>query len=219
MRVWRSLFGVTESGEEPLEGEAFRDAIMELVPSSTRAFGADEPRLLVFEDLHWCDEASMDVLIETARLVDDLPCLFLFAYRPDRQAPSWRLKQWLETEYPHRSTELALAPLSDDESGRLIDALIPNEDPAVRTQILERTDGNPLFVEEVAAAVLEHDEIAIPTTLQALFTARLDALDETAKHTLQLASVIGRSFSEPVLRAVSGDEDLSTSLRTLERLG
>ena len=218
MRVWRSLFGVTEPGEEPLEGEAFREAIMELVPASTRAFGADEPRLLVLEDLHWCDEASIDVLIETAKLVDDLPCLFLLAFRPDRQAPSWRLKQWLETEYPHRSTELALAPLSDDESGRLIDALIPNEDSDVRTQILERTDGNPLFVEEVAAARLEHhDDIAIPTTLQALFTARLDALDEEAKHTLQLASVIGRSFSEPVLRAVTGNGDLSTSLRTLER--
>ncbi|HJS26358.1 MAG TPA: hypothetical protein VJ913_04450, partial [Actinomycetota bacterium] len=220
MRVFRSLFGVTEPGEEPLEGEAFRDAITELVTSSTRAFGAHEPRLLVFEDLHWCDEASMDILIETAKLVDDLPCLFLFAYRPDRQAPSWRLKQWLETEYPHRSTELALAPLSDHESGHLIDALVPNEDPAVRTQILERTDGNPLFVEEVAAALLEHrDDLAIPTTLQALFTARLDALDEESKHALQRASVIGRAFSEPVLRAVSGDEDLSTSLRTLERLG
>src|SRR5262245_21001890 len=152
MRVWRSLFGITEAGEEPLEGQAFRDAIRELVPAATRAFGADEPRLLVFEDLHWCDEASMDVLIETAKLVDDLPCLFLFAYRPDRQAQSWRLKQWLETEFPHRATELALEPLSEQDSGRLIDALIPNGDPRVRTQILERTDGNPLFVEEVAVA-------------------------------------------------------------------
>jgi class 3 adenylate cyclase/tetratricopeptide (TPR) repeat protein len=220
MRVWRSLFGVTEPREEALEGEAFRNSIMQLVPAATRAFGADEPRLLVFEDLHWCDEASMEVLIETAKLVDDLPCLFLFAYRPDREAPSWRLKQWLETEYPHRSTELALAPLSDDESGRLIEALVPNENSSVRAQILQRTDGNPLFMEEVAAALLErHDDLAIPTTLQALFTARLDALDERPRHTLQLASVIGRSFSEPVLRAVSGDEDLSTSLRTLERLG
>ncbi len=219
MRVWRSLFGVTEPGEEELEGQAFRDAIMELVPGATRAFGADQPRLLVFEDLHWCDEASMDVLIETAKLVDELPCLFLFAYRPDRQAQSWRLKHWLETEYPHRSTELALEPLSDDDSGKLIDALIPGGDPEVRTQILERTDGNPLFVEEVAVAVLGHDEIAIPDTLQALFTARLDALDEDCKHTLQLASVIGRSFSEPVLRAVAGEADPTSSLRTLERVG
>ena len=111
MRVWRSLFGVPELEEEPLEGEAFRRAIMELVPGSTRHFSA-EARLMVFEDLHWCDEASMDVLIETAKLVDDLPCLFLFAYRPDRHASSWRLKQWLETDYPHRSTEIALSPLS-----------------------------------------------------------------------------------------------------------
>lgn len=219
MRVWRSLFGVTEPGEEPLEGQAFRDAIMELVPGATRAFGADEPRLLIFEDLHWCDEASMDVLIETARLVDELACLFLFAYRPDRQAQSWRLKQWLETEYPHRSTELELGPLSDGDSGRLIDALIPGGGPEVRTQILERTDGNPLFVEEVAVAMLDEDEIAIPDTLQALFTTRLDALDEACKHTLQLASVIGRSFSEPVLRAVAGEADLTSSLRTLERMG
>jgi class 3 adenylate cyclase/tetratricopeptide (TPR) repeat protein len=219
MRVWRSLFGVTEPGEEPLEGQAFRDAILELVPNATRAFGADEPRLLIFEDLHWCDEASMDVLIETAKLVDDLPCLFLFAYRPDRGAQSWRLKQWLETEYPHRATEIELEPLSDDDSGRLIDALIPDGDREMRTQILERTDGNPLFVEEIAVAVVEHDAIAIPDTLQALFTTRLDALDEDCKHTLQLASVIGRTFSEPVLRAVAGEADLTPSLRTLERMG
>ena len=218
-RVWHSLFGVTESGEEPLEGEAFRDAITELVTTSTREFSADGPHLLVFEDLHWCDEASMDILIETARLVDELASLFVFAFRPDREAPSWRLKQWLETEYPHRSTELTLTALSADESERLIDALIPDEAADVRAQILARTDGNPLFLEEVTAAVHEHHvDMAIPSTLQALFTARLDALDEQAKHTLQLASVIGRSFTEPVLRAVSGD-DVTASLRTLERAG
>ena len=124
MRVWRSLFGVAEAGEERLEGEAFRAAIMDLVPRSTRHFGAD-PRLLVFEDLHWCDDASMDLLIETARVVDDQPSLLLFAFRPDRQAPSWRLKQWLETDYPHRSTEIRLSPLSKEDSGALIDDLLP----------------------------------------------------------------------------------------------
>ncbi|MGH3690476.1 MAG: ATP-binding protein [Microbacterium sp.] len=226
MRVWRSLFGVQEPGEDALKGEAFKHAIMELVPGSTRHAGSD-PRLLVFEDLHWCDEASMDLLIETAKLVDELPCLFLFAFRPDRQAPSWRLKQWLEVEYPHRSTEIVLRPLSDQESGVLIDELLPEEgrSDALRTQILERTEGNPLFVEEVAAAVIEQgpndgNRISVPNTLQALITARLDRLDEDTRRTLQLASVIGRSFSEPVLRAVSGyGVELDRKLSTLQRVG
>ncbi|RPJ13928.1 MAG: hypothetical protein EHM22_03345, partial [Actinobacteria bacterium] len=175
MRVWRALFGVQEPDDEPLEGEAFKDAIMELVPASTRHAGT-APRLLVFEDLHWCDEASMDVLIETAKLVDELPCLFLFAFRPDRDAPSWRLRRWLETELPDRSTEIELSPLSERDSGELVDALLP-EAEGLRAQILERTEGNPLFVEEVATAVRQlgadsDGAIAIPDTLQALITAR-----------------------------------------------
>jgi class 3 adenylate cyclase/tetratricopeptide (TPR) repeat protein len=223
MRVWRSLFGVQEPGDDALEGEAFKRAITELVPGSTRHAGA-EPRLLVFEDLHWCDDASMDLLIETAKLVDDLPCLFVFAFRPDRHAPSWRLKQWLETEYPHQSTEIVLSPLTHEESGALIDALLPETDrpDAVRDQLLQRAEGNPLFVEEMSAEVLAQtsNELAIPATLQALITARLDRLDEDTRRTLQLASVIGRSFLEPVLDAVAGDgADLRTRLSTLERVG
>jgi class 3 adenylate cyclase/tetratricopeptide (TPR) repeat protein len=222
MRVWRSLFGVAQPGEERLEGEAFRAAIMDLVPRSTRYFG-DEPRLLVFEDLHWCDDASMDLLIETARVVDDLPSLLLFAFRPDRQAPSWRLKQWLETDYPHRSTEIQLSPLSKEDSASLIDDLLPEDSrsEAVRTGILERTEGNPLFLEELAAAIqLEGSNEAMPATLQAVITARLDTLDEDARRTLQLASVIGRSFDEPVLGAVAGDgAELRGRLKTLERAG
>jgi class 3 adenylate cyclase/tetratricopeptide (TPR) repeat protein len=227
MRVWRSLFGVPEVDEEPLDGEAFRDAIMELVPGSTRQFGSSAPRLLVFEDLHWCDEASMDVLIETAKLVDELPCLFLFAYRPDRHSPSWRLKQWLETEYPHRSTEIVLAPLSEADSDALIDELLPNGEAldTVRAQILVRTEGNPLFVEELVAALVDQPSesdggVGIPPTLQALITARLDRLDEGARYTLQLASVIGRSFSQPVLHSVAGDGgELERRLSRLEKVG
>jgi class 3 adenylate cyclase/tetratricopeptide (TPR) repeat protein len=220
MRVWRSLFGVGEPGEDPLEGEAFRAAIMDLVPRSTRHFGAD-PRLLAFEDLHWCDEASMDLFIETARVVDDLPSLLLFAFRPDRQAPSWRLKQWLETEHPHRSTEISLSPLSKEDSAALIRELMPERSEAVTAGILERTEGNPLFLEELVAAIqIEGSNDAIPATLQASITARLDTLDEDARRTLQLASVIGRSFDEPVLGAVAGDGvELQARLDALERAG
>ena len=226
MRVWRSLFGVGEPGEGLLQGEEFKRAITGLTIGSTRYFGS-EPRMLVFEDLHWCDEADLDLLIGTTKLVDELPCLILASFRPDRRAPSWRLKQWLETEYPHRFTEIVLSPLTDEESRALIDQLLPEGDHShvVRTQIIERTEGNPLFVEELTAAVIEQGSdpkngLTVPTTLQALITARLDTLDEATRRTLQLASVIGRSFPEPVLRAVAADgDDLEQHLRTLERAG
>ena len=220
MRVWRSLFGVPEPGEEPLEGEAFREAIMDLVPRSTRYFAA-EPRLLVFEDLHWCDGASMDLLIETAEAVQDLPGLLLFAFRPDEPV-SERLRRWMAGEHPDRSTEIVLTPLAADASGALIDQLVPEgASDAVRAEILERTEGNPLFLEEFAAAVpTEGGEREIPATLQALITARLDTLDDEARRTLQLASVIGRTFREPVLGAVAGDGGaLRERLETLKRAG
>ena len=106
----------------------------------------------------------------------------------------------------------------------MIDGLLPERDGSelVRDRILERTEGNPLFVEEMAAAVAgtEGADDSVPDTLQALITARLDTLDEETRHTLQLASVIGRTFPEPVLRAVAGDgAELRGRLDALERAG
>ncbi|HEX2422610.1 MAG TPA: hypothetical protein VHN56_05620, partial [Actinomycetota bacterium] len=122
-----------------------------------------------------------------------------------------------------RSTEIQLSPLSKEDSASLIDDLLPegSRSEAVRTGILERTEGNPLFLEELAASIqLEGSADTIPATLQAVITARLDTLDEDARRTLQLASVIGRSFDEPVLGAVAGDgADLRGRLDTLERAG
>jgi class 3 adenylate cyclase/tetratricopeptide (TPR) repeat protein len=224
-RVRRALFDALEPGEEPLEGEAFRDAILRLVPAFTRSFGS-EPRILVFEDLHWCDEASMDMIIETAKLIDELPLLILFAFRPDPTASSWRLKRWLEAEYPHRTTELILNPLSAAQGSELIAELLPEDRfDAVRSRILERTEGNPLFVAELAATIRERRldddrEPDVPATLQALITARVDTLDEETRRVLRLASVIGRTFGESVLGAVAGDGDaLRGRLATLERAG
>jgi class 3 adenylate cyclase/tetratricopeptide (TPR) repeat protein len=219
MRVWRSLFGVPEPGEEPLEGEAFREAITELVPRATRWFSA-EPRMFVFEDLHWCDDASMDLLIETASALEDLPALLLFAFRPDVPV-SERLRRWMAADHLDRSSEIVLAPLSADASVSLIDQLVPGAPDSVRAELLARTEGNPLFLEEFATTVrTQGADPQIPATLQALITARLDTLDDDARRTLQLASVIGRSFGEPELGAVAGDGMvLRERLETLERAG
>ena len=124
-----------------------------------------------------------------------------------------RLKEWLEAEQADRS-EVVLAPLSNEDSGRLI------ESRSSRTGTRPSACGSanaPTATrcsQEFAAAVLDRDGFEIPTSLQALFVARLDDLDEDSRHTLQLASVIGRTFSESVLRTIKeGDIALAADAR------
>jgi tetratricopeptide (TPR) repeat protein len=132
---------------------------------------------------------------------------------------------------------LALEPLARDESEHLIDELLPSAElpGELRERILERTEGNPLFVQEVVrslvdAGALERsgdglrltDEVgvdAIPNTVQSLITVGLDRLPARARRTLQTAAVIGRTFDEEVLRSVTddADADVGGDLRELER--
>jgi class 3 adenylate cyclase/tetratricopeptide (TPR) repeat protein len=232
-RVARALLGVEREDEPPLEGEEFQREVTELLIGSTLAQGGR--RLIVFEDLHWCDQASLELIRATTRLVTDAPIVFLITFRPDRTASSWTFREWVESELPHRSTIIELAPLSKEQSNRLMDELLPSAEMpgTVRTRILARTEGNPLFVQEVARAMIDRGvvervengwrvagdaaEVAIPDSVQSLITVGLDRLPEDARRTLQVASVIGRTFDEELLRAVTDGEDLGAELRELER--
>jgi class 3 adenylate cyclase/tetratricopeptide (TPR) repeat protein len=229
-RVARALLGVEREDEERLEGEAFRREATELVVGSTLA----QPgrRLIVFEDLHWCDQASLELVRATTGLVRDHPYVVLITFRPDRNAPSWAFKEWVGSELGERTVLLELEPLTDGQSGQLIEDLLPVAMPGdVRRRILERTEGNPLFVQEVARSLIDagavergedglrlsEAEVTIPGTIQSLIMVGLDRLPERARRTLQTAAVIGRTFDEDVLRAVVGDGDVAVDLRELER--
>jgi len=234
-RVARALLGVELPDEPRLEGEAFRREATEVLVGSTLAQGG--PRLIVFEDLHWCDQASLALAQETTRLVEEAPFVCLITFRPDRAAPSWGFKQWVETELPHRSELVELRPLTREDSHALIGELVPVEGmpDAIRERILAKTEGNPLFLHEVARALVDRgvverteggwriagevSEVAIPDTVQSLITVGLDRLPEDARRILQAASVIGRDFDEDLLAAVVEDERLRDDLRELERRG
>ena len=231
-RVARALLGVERDDEEPLEGEAFRREATELLVGSTLAQGG--PRSIVFEDLHWCDRASLDLVRATTRLVRDQAYVFLITLRPD-PGPSWAFKEWVEEELGDRTVTIALEPLTERESERLIEELLPVVAmPAdLRRRILEKTEGNPLFVQEVARSLIDGGvieragdalrltdraaELAIPGTVQSLITVGLDRVPERTRRTLQAAAVIGRTFEEDVLRAVVDDGDVDADLRELER--
>lgn len=197
------------------------------------------PTVVLVDDLHWADTASVDLLVHLMQLVDEVPILFLFSFRPERQAPGWQVKIRAETDHPHRYTEVALKPLDHEDSDALISALLniadlPNE---LRELILRKADGNPYFIEEIVRTLIDDgvvyqtedklhwkagtrvEDIHIPDTLQALLMARIDRLDQEAKATLQLASVIGRSFYYRILQAISDSAmTLDRHLGSLERV-
>src|SRR6516165_7324872 len=161
------------------------------------------PVLMVFEDLQWADPTSRELLDLTMEQVERLPMLLIATFRPEFNAP------W--TGQAHVTT-LSLRHLARDESDELVRGIIG--DPAalpseVVDDIVERTDGVPLFLEELTKAVLETAHLgavpavslAVPATLHASLMARLDRLGPMAKEIAQVGAAIGRDFSYELLAA------------------
>jgi class 3 adenylate cyclase/tetratricopeptide (TPR) repeat protein len=232
-QVARALLGVEREDEAHLEGEEFQGAATELVVGSTLAQGGR--RLIVFEDLHWCDHASLELVRATTELVAANPIVVLASFRHDREAISWEFKEWVETRLEAHATVLELDSLSAEQSDELIGALlpIPEMTGSERQRILRNTEGNPLFMQEVARALIEGGvveqgeegwrltadttEIVIPDTIQSLITVGLDRLPESTRRTVQTAAVIGRTFEEELLVAVAGRAEVQDDLRELVR--
>jgi class 3 adenylate cyclase len=173
------------------------------------------PVLMLFEDVDWADPTTLEFLTLTIDRLQSLPILLIIAFRPYQ--PAW-------TGQPH-VTMMTLNRLSQRERTVLVDHITGGKKlpPGLLDQIVERTDGVPLFVEELTKAVLEseqlHDtgdgyvldqptqELAIPTTLQASLMARFDRLG-SAREVLQIGAAIGREFSYEILAAVAGLPDV-----------
>ncbi|WP_423225038.1 adenylate/guanylate cyclase domain-containing protein [Candidatus Amarolinea aalborgensis] len=226
-----TLFGVSATdGQPPLEGEGLKRQLFAAVELIWRQQMRQRPLLLVLDDLHWADSASLELLGHLFSLAEREAVLFMVALRPDRASPAWRTVQATEADHPHLTTEIALRPLPAHESLALVEELLGAARLPARfsAAILARAEGNPLFVEEIVRALHERGDHAsaagasldLPATLQALLTARLDRLDEPLRHVLQLASVLGRTFSYRVLRRlVNGGDTLDEQLISLQRMG
>ena len=227
------------SDSSQLEGEALTRELFEVMQNLIRELAADEPGVMVFDDLQWADEASVALLIHLFQLSDRAPLLFLCAFRPYRGSPAWKIKTASETDYPHRYTEITLKPLSAENSHVLVDSLLEVADlpSEVHELILQKAEGNPFFVEEIVRTLIEKgavvrdergarwgtgvkvEDLAIPDNLQALLAARIDRLDKELRQTLQLASVIGRLFYRRVLQwAIEVKVSLDEHLTTLQRV-
>ena len=147
--------------------------------------------LMVFEDIHWIDATSLELLSLAVDRAPELSLLLLVTFRPEFAPP------WLDR--PH-VTQINLDRLAREQSAELIaeltrDRALPG---ATVDQIIERTDGIPLFIEELTKVLVERGSAGltareIPATLRDMLTARLDSMGE-AKEVAQIASVIGNEF-------------------------
>ncbi len=207
-----ALVGLAGGAGEPARAEAFAARRRFLEALAERG-----PAVLVFEDLHWADDDLLDFIDELTERLDAVPLLIVCTARPELLArrPGWGGGKL-------NAVTLSLAPLSDEETARLLHGLLERSVlPAdVQAVTVERAAGVPLFAEELAR-MLSSGEIdtALPETLQGIVAARIDGLDPGAKALLQDAAVLGKVFWTDALGTLSGlsDDAIDEGLRSLER--
>ncbi len=190
------------------------------------------PVVLVVEDLHWTDPSSRELIEELLELAEHTQLLLVATTRIDPDSEGWKVRIHALANYPHRTSELRLAPLNDDDARLLVRAL-PTSTKLTNGEIdliVARAEGNPLFLEELASAFAVADsrsgETWAPTatlprlltpTLDSLLLAKIDALPPRCRRMAQVGAVVGRSFPLRVLEHVAGSDDTEGDLAALLR--
>jgi class 3 adenylate cyclase/predicted ATPase len=225
--LFADMLSLPNDGRYPaveLTPQQRRQRTLEALLLQLGALARSCPVLMVFEDAHWADPTSLELLGRAVDRIHTRSVLLIVTFRPEFE-PGW-------IGQPH-VTSLNLTRLAPREVGAMIDYILGNNPlPAnIRQDIIERTDGIPLFVEEMTKAVLEAESegearrvaalvpspaLAVPATLHASLMARLDRLGP-AKELAQIGATIGREFSHSLLAAVvrKPETELQTALDRL----
>ena len=208
------LLGVMDdpAALEALSPEALKARTFDALRLLFLKASAKRPIVIVAEDLHWIDRTSEEFLATLVGQLLAARILLVATYRPGYRAP------WMERSYV---TQITIGPLSAGESAQLLGSVAGEQGFAaeVSSAILQRGEGNPLFLEELARTVAEQGagEQIIPETVQGVIMARLDRLPDAAKQLLQTASVVGREASLRLLTRLSPGRDLEGPLADLCR--
>jgi class 3 adenylate cyclase/tetratricopeptide (TPR) repeat protein/energy-coupling factor transporter ATP-binding protein EcfA2 len=225
--LFAEMLSLPNDGRYPtleLAPEQRRQKTMEALIAQTEVLTRQNPVLMIFEDAHWTDPTSLGLFDRAVDRIASLRVLLIVIFRPEF-APPWIGR-------PH-VTALTLNRLAEREISAMIDRVVGNKllPASVRQDIIERTDGVPLFVEEMTKAVLEAESEgaakraigvvpspvrAVPASLHASLMARLDRLGP-AKEAAQVGGAIGREFSYSLLAAVMDEREVELN-SALDRL-
>ena len=210
------LLGLATGVLEAVHGERSQQEISWAAREWARMMSQAQPLILVFEDIHWAEEPLLELIEHMTSWVRDGSLMIMCLARPELLDIR---SDWGGGRV--RATAIELEPLGAADSEILIEAL--TEDGAIssttKRALLDKTGGNPLFLEEVMLNVAECGEERaakeIPDTVQALIASRIDRLDVDSKAVLQRASVIGRTFWGAAIERLSGGEGIDEAIDDL----
>jgi len=229
--LFAEMLSLPNDGRYPtleLAPQQRRQKTLEALTAQMEALSRQRPVLMIFEDAHWADPTSLEAFGRTVDRLRTLGVLLIVTYRPEFEPP------WIGRPYV---TAITLNRLGERQIAAIIDGVIGNKalPGSIRQDIIERTDGIPLFVEELTKAVLEAESdsgarqiaaavpspaLAVPSSLHASLMARLDRLGR-AKEVAQIGAAIGREFSHALLEEVAGkpEAELASALERLIAAG
>ncbi len=221
-----------------LSGDAIVSGVASAVVNANRALmhagGTTTPIVMVMDDLHWSDSATLELIAQVATLAAFEPLLLVVVLRPDRKAASWQLLDRLQASMGSSFLRLDLEPLDASASGELLSNLLQIEDlpESIRRQILQRSEGNPFYLEEVLRSLIDGGQVVrdgehwratrdileatIPETLAGVLSARIDRLPDATKRVAQTAAVIGRVFQHRILETVCRDAPATERIEHVE---
>jgi class 3 adenylate cyclase len=226
-----ALLGIQDSSDPlaQMDPQVRRRRTLDAVKRILLRESINRPLLLVFEDLHWLDEETQAFLNLLADSIANAPLLLLVNYRPEYRH-GWNNKSYY--------TQIRLEPLRAESVDQMLDVLLGRDNGFVplRHLIMEKTEGNPFFIEELVQALLEQGilqrtaddpagtlakslaELKLPPTVQAVLASRIDRLAPREKELLQTLAVIGREFSIPLMRRVVNysETELAGMIATLQ---
>jgi class 3 adenylate cyclase len=217
---------LTKFLDAKIRKQRFFDIVFDIIKYKTQR----RPVCIILEDLHWADSVSFELINYIGRNIKDRRVLFLLVYRPMKEKQEFQEKEYFQ--------EIALHELSKTETAQLAGNLLNIKalPDAFRKMIIEKSQGNPFYVEEIVKSFIEQGlvqedargkwqfsgelkTIRIPDTVEGVILSRIDRLDINDRDVLQTASVLGREFDEFLLQGIYHDPShLKKSLKNLKIL-
>ncbi len=239
-----SLLSIEVSGDyaervKYLDGEALGRQVYRASRRFFQRLAEQSPLVLLFDDLHWMDASSAGLLEHLIPLTGRVPILLCGLSRPDPESPTARLIEVAKEQNGGQLTEIDLAPLSSNDSRRLVQNLLEIDGlpEQTRQMMLAKADGNPFYLEEIVRDLIENgalkrdastgrwqatqqiEHVSVPDTIQGLLIARIDRLDDNLKRVVRRAAVIGRTFLYRVLDAVlENQRELDNQVKHLQKV-